>query len=70
MQSFFVAIPHVPTFWDQISEKLADWLTAIGTIGATVTALWRGLRDRTLLLSVGAALATDDGAAKIYGDPR
>jgi hypothetical protein len=53
------------------APRLPEWLTAIGTIGAAVSAVWLGLRDRAIRLSVAAGLASLEGAAaEIYGNPR
>jgi hypothetical protein len=48
--------------------RLVEWLTAFGTVGAAMAAVWLGLRQTRVRLSATAGLATHGTAAKLYPD--
>lgn len=44
-------------FWqDEVAGQLADWLSAIGTTGAVIVALWLARREHSMRLKISAGI--------------
>lgn len=51
-----------------LEGRLVDWITALGTVGATMAAVWLGLRQTRVRLVATADLSAQGAAARLYAD--